>query len=208
MTAAYLAGGPPARRRIRARRRRSGSPRSATTRRSPGMHEAAAAVAGGSIGAMEAILRGDVVHAFHPGGGLHHAMRDRASGFCIYNDPALAIAVARRAGLRVLYVDLDIHHGDGVEAIHARRPGRHDGLDPRVGPVPVPGDGVPRRVRPRGRGRDRGERAARGVHRGGGVARGRRGDRARLAAERSGPTSSSASTAPTATPGIRSPTCG
>jgi acetoin utilization protein AcuC len=88
-----------------------------------GMHEAAAAVAGGSFGAMAAILRGDVEHAFHPGGGLHHAMPARASGFCIYNDPALAIAVAREAGLRVLYVDLDVHHGDGVEAIHATDPG-------------------------------------------------------------------------------------
>ncbi|MDQ6793544.1 MAG: acetoin utilization protein AcuC, partial [Chloroflexota bacterium] len=89
----------------------------------PGMHEAGAMVAGGSMRAMEAILRGDVEHAFHPGGGLHHAMPDRASGFCIYDDPALAIAVARRAGLRVLYVDLDVHHGDGVEAIHADDPG-------------------------------------------------------------------------------------
>ncbi len=88
-----------------------------------GMHEAAAAVAGGSIRAMEAILRGDVEHAFHPGGGLHHAMPSRASGFCIYDDPALAIARARRDGLRVLYVDLDVHHGDGVEAIHATDPG-------------------------------------------------------------------------------------
>jgi len=87
-----------------------------------GMHEAAAAVAGGSIRAMEAILRGDVEHAFHPGGGLHHAMPSRASGFCIYNDPALAIARARQDGLRVLYVDLDVHHGDGVEAIHAHDP--------------------------------------------------------------------------------------
>ena len=84
-----------------------------------GMHEAAAAVAGGSMAAIDAILRGDVDHAFHPGGGLHHAMPARASGFCIYDDPALAIARARRAGLRVLYVDLDVHHGDGVEAIHA-----------------------------------------------------------------------------------------
>ena len=58
-----------------------------------------------------------------PGGGLHHAMPARASGFCIYNDPALAIARARRDGLRVLYVDLDVHHGDGVEAIHAADPG-------------------------------------------------------------------------------------
>src|SRR5436189_766188 len=67
-----------------------------------GMHDAAAAVAGGSIRAMESILRGDVDHAFHPGGGLHHAMPGRASGFCIYNDPALAIARARQDGLRVL----------------------------------------------------------------------------------------------------------
>jgi acetoin utilization protein AcuC len=88
-----------------------------------GMHEAAAAVAGGSLDAMAAILRGDVEHAFHPGGGLHHALADRASGFCIYNDPALAIALARAAGLRVLYVDLDVHHGDGVEAIHRLDPG-------------------------------------------------------------------------------------
>jgi len=88
-----------------------------------GMHEAAASVAGGSIRAIEAILRGDAEHAYHPGGGLHHAMRARASGFCIYNDVALAIARARRDGLRVLYVDLDVHHGDGVQALHYSDPG-------------------------------------------------------------------------------------
>lgn len=88
-----------------------------------GMHEAASAVAGGSMQAMAAILRGDVEHAFHPGGGLHHAMADRASGFCIYDDPALAIAVARAAGLRVLYLDFDVHHGDGVQALHRGDPG-------------------------------------------------------------------------------------
>jgi acetoin utilization protein AcuC len=88
-----------------------------------GMHDAAAAVAGGSLRAVEAILRGDVEHAFHPGGGLHHAMRDRAAGFCVYDDPALAIARARLDGLRVLYVDLDVHHGDGVQAIHFDDPG-------------------------------------------------------------------------------------
>ena len=88
-----------------------------------GMHEAAATVAGGSIRAMEAILRGDVEHAYQPGGGLHHAMRTRASGFCIYNDVALAIARARRDGLRVLYVDLDVHHGDGVQTLHYSDPG-------------------------------------------------------------------------------------
>ena len=89
----------------------------------PGMHDAAAAVAGGSVGAIEAILAGETTHAFHPGGGLHHAMPDRASGFCVYDDPALAIARARRAGLRVLYVDLDVHHGDGVQAMHWDDPG-------------------------------------------------------------------------------------
>jgi len=87
------------------------------------MHEASAAVAGGSMRAMEAILDGRVEHAFHPGGGLHHAMRARASGFCIYNDPALAIARARRDGLRVMYIDLDVHHGDGVQALFWDDPG-------------------------------------------------------------------------------------
>src|SRR6476659_1868613 len=67
-----------------------------------GMHEAAAAVAGGSLRAVEAIVRGDVAHAYHPGGGLHHAMPARASGFCVYNDVALSVAAARREGLRVL----------------------------------------------------------------------------------------------------------
>src|SRR3954464_4402401 len=88
-----------------------------------GMHEASAAVAGGSLRAMEAILRGEALHAFHPGGGLHHAMPARASGFCVYDDPALAIARARRDALRVLYIDLDVHHGDGVQAIHWSDPG-------------------------------------------------------------------------------------
>jgi acetoin utilization protein AcuC len=89
----------------------------------PGMHGAGAAVAGGSLRAIEAILSGAALHAFHPGGGLHHAMPSRASGFCIYNDPGLAIAKARQAGLRVLYIDLDVHHGDGVQAIHWDDPG-------------------------------------------------------------------------------------
>lgn len=88
-----------------------------------GMHEAAASVAGGSLAAMDAILRGETDHAFHPGGGLHHAMASRAWGFCVYNDVALAVARARAAGLRVLYVDLDVHHGDGVQAAFLRDPG-------------------------------------------------------------------------------------
>ena len=87
------------------------------------MHEASAAVGGGSLRAIEAILDGRAEHAYHPGGGLHHALRDRASGFCIYNDPALAIARARREGMRVMYIDLDVHHGDGVQALFWSDPG-------------------------------------------------------------------------------------
>jgi acetoin utilization protein AcuC len=81
------------------------------------MHDASAAIAGGSIEAVDRILSGDVEHAFNPGGGLHHALDGRASGFCIYNDVALAVARARDAGHRVLYVDLDVHHGDGTQAL-------------------------------------------------------------------------------------------
>lgn len=82
-----------------------------------GMHEASALIAGGSIGAVEHILSGQAEHAFSPAGGLHHAMRTRASGFCVYNDVALAVAAARDAGHRVLYLDLDVHHGDGTQAL-------------------------------------------------------------------------------------------
>jgi acetoin utilization protein AcuC len=82
-----------------------------------GMHEAAASVAGGSLAAMGAILAEQALHGFHPGGGLHHAMAGHASGFCIYNDVALACAMARDAGHRVLYLDFDVHHGDGVQAL-------------------------------------------------------------------------------------------
>jgi acetoin utilization protein AcuC len=81
------------------------------------MHQAAALVAGGSIVAAERILAGDALHAFNPGGGLHHAMAARAAGFCVYNDVALGVAAARDAGHRVLYVDLDVHHGDGTQAL-------------------------------------------------------------------------------------------
>jgi acetoin utilization protein AcuC len=82
----------------------------------PGMHHAAASVTGGSVAAVRQIMRGELAHAFNPAGGLHHAMHSRASGFCIYNDPAVAAAVAvKEFGARVLYVDFDCHHGDGVQ---------------------------------------------------------------------------------------------
>ncbi|WP_438433494.1 acetoin utilization protein AcuC [Gorillibacterium sp. sgz500922] len=86
------------------------------TPRFAGMHEAAALAAGGSILACERVMDGRAEHAFHPGGGLHHALAAQAAGFCIYNDAAVAIAwLRRRYGARVLYVDTDVHHGDGVQ---------------------------------------------------------------------------------------------
>ncbi len=82
------------------------------------MHEAAALVTGASLAAAEAIQGGRAQHAFNAAGGLHHAMPSRASGFCVYNDPAIAIAWLLRHGVeKVAYVDVDVHHGDGVQAI-------------------------------------------------------------------------------------------
>ena len=83
----------------------------------PRMHEASALVAGASVRAAEAVWTGTAEHAVNISGGLHHAMRDRASGFCVYDDPALAIAwLLAQGASRVAYVDVDVHHGDGVEA--------------------------------------------------------------------------------------------
>lgn len=82
-----------------------------------GMHEMSALIAGQSVGAAEAVWRGTVQHAVNFTGGLHHAMPGSASGFCIYNDASLAIARLLELGAeRVAYVDVDVHHGDGVEA--------------------------------------------------------------------------------------------
>ncbi len=83
-----------------------------------GMHEAAARLAGGSLLAAMAILDGTALHAVNFGGGLHHAARERASGFCIYNDSALAIQKLLDGGVpRVAYIDIDAHHGDGTQSI-------------------------------------------------------------------------------------------
>jgi len=93
----------------------------------PGMHESAARIAGGTLVALSAVmglpeggtfLTADErpLHVFHPAGGLHHAWGERASGFCIYNDAAVAIAhVLRASEAKVLYIDFDAHHGDGVQ---------------------------------------------------------------------------------------------
>jgi acetoin utilization protein AcuC len=89
----------------------------------PGMHEASARVAGASLVAAEAVHSGRAEHAFNPAGGLHHAMPERASGFCVYDDPAIAIAWLLDRGVeRVAYVDVDVHHGDGPQAIFYRDP--------------------------------------------------------------------------------------
>ena len=82
----------------------------------PGCYEASALACGGSILAADLVARREVDRAFAFAGGLHHALPDRASGFCYLNDAVLAIQTLRRHGLRVLYVDIDAHHGDGVQA--------------------------------------------------------------------------------------------
>lgn len=87
-----------------------------------GMHEAACAWVGGSVTAARLVRDGVASHAFSPAGGLHHALRDRASGFCIYNDLVGAISELVDAGLRVAYVDIDAHHGDGVQWAFYRDP--------------------------------------------------------------------------------------
>jgi acetoin utilization protein AcuC len=83
----------------------------------PGMFDASALIAGGSALAARRLLDGDVEHAVNIAGGLHHAMHGRASGFCIFNDVVLAVRTLLDAGVKkIAYVDIDVHHGDGVQA--------------------------------------------------------------------------------------------
>jgi acetoin utilization protein AcuC len=109
-----------------------------------GMYDAAALIVGGSVLAAQQVHTGKAQHAVNISGGLHHAMRDAASGFCVFNDAAIAIAWLLRQGYeRIAYVDVDVHHGDGVQAAF------YD--DPRVLTVSVhqtpltlfPGTGFP-----------------------------------------------------------------
>ncbi|MEX5729569.1 acetoin utilization protein AcuC [Rhodovulum iodosum] len=87
----------------------------------PGLYRRAATSVGGAV--MAARLAHDGILAFHTGGGTHHGRRDRASGFCFFNDPVFAILALLDLGrARVLYVDFDAHHGDGVEAAFADEP--------------------------------------------------------------------------------------
>ncbi len=108
------------------------------------MHRAAAHVVGASLEAFRQVQSGESLHSANIAGGLHHAMRDRSSGFCIYNDVAVGIQWLLDQGVeRVAYVDVDVHHGDGVQAIF------YD--DPRVltislhetGQMLFPGTGFP-----------------------------------------------------------------
>jgi acetoin utilization protein AcuC len=121
----------------------------------PGMYEAAALYAGGTVDAARLVLSGKYEAAFNVAGGLHHAHPDHASGFCTFNDLAMGIHELLRGGLnRVVYVDIDVHHGDGVQACF------YD--DPRVltislhesGQYLYPGTGFPDEI---------GEGAARGT---------------------------------------------
>jgi acetoin utilization protein AcuC len=90
----------------------------------PGMHEVTSLVTGASLVAAELVMEGRARRAFNIAGGLHHAHRDRASGFCIYSDLAVAIAwIRERYDARVLYIDYDAHHGDGVQGIFYDDPG-------------------------------------------------------------------------------------
>ncbi len=79
------------------------------------MWEASLLSTGGSVVAAQLVADGEVEVAFNVAGGLHHAAAGNASGFCIFNDPVVAIEYLRRRGMRVAYVDIDCHHGDGVQ---------------------------------------------------------------------------------------------
>ena len=88
-----------------------------------GMHEASARVVAASVEAARRVWSGEVRRAASPAGGLHHAMPGTASGFCVYNDIAVAIAWLLDQGAeRVAYVDVDVHHGDGVQQIFYEDP--------------------------------------------------------------------------------------
>jgi acetoin utilization protein AcuC len=109
-----------------------------------GMHEAGALVVGATVAAARSVWTGAAEHGVSVAGGLHHAMPNQASGFCVYNDPAIAIAWLLEQGVaRIAYVDVDVHHGDGVQEVFWN--------DPRVltislhetGSVLFPGTGFP-----------------------------------------------------------------
>lgn len=119
-----------------------------------GMHQATLWVVGGTLTAARQVASGTVRRALHLAGGLHHAHREAASGFCVYNDPSIAISELLLSGFdRIVYLDIDAHHGDGVQELFYE--------DSRVltislhesGDYLFPGSGFPRET---GRGPGRG----------------------------------------------------
>ena len=80
---------------------------------------------GASLSAVDVVMKGEADHSWNPGGGLHHAHADRASGFCIFNDVAIACRYLQRHynQKRILYLDIDVHHGDGVQEVFYDDPG-------------------------------------------------------------------------------------
>ena len=83
----------------------------------PGMYDATLLYLGGTKEAVRRIVSGENKYAFNNSGGLHHAMPDRAAGFCLANDCGIAAKQLTEAGCRVVYIDIDAHHGDGVQHI-------------------------------------------------------------------------------------------
>ena len=81
-----------------------------------GVYEASAMTVGATLDAVDAVMKGQADHGMNISGGLHHAHEDRASGFCVFNDPAVAIAYLKKKHhlQRIMYFDMDAHHGDGV----------------------------------------------------------------------------------------------
>ncbi|MDP7588558.1 MAG: acetoin utilization protein AcuC [SAR202 cluster bacterium] len=118
----------------------------------PNMFEAATLSTGASLLAAEMVASGEVGAAFNISGGLHHAAAGNASGFCVFNDPALAVHYFLKRGMRVAYVDIDAHHGDGVQGafyndnraltISVHESGRY--LFPGTGAVAELGEGAGR----------------------------------------------------------------
>lgn len=118
----------------------------------PGIYEAAATVVGTTLAAVDAVMTGECRRAFTPIAGLHHARRNEAAGFCVFNDPAIAIEHLRaRHGIsRIAYVDIDAHHGDGIYYSFADDPElrivdfHEDGrfLYPGSGAITETGDGA------------------------------------------------------------------
>jgi acetoin utilization protein AcuC len=114
------------------------------------MDAATRGLVGGTLHGAELIADGEATRVLQLGGGLHHAHEGRASGFCVYNDLSVAIDFLREQGLRVAYVDVDVHHGDGVQFLHYDDPGvltisLHESgryLFPGSGEVQEIGDGI------------------------------------------------------------------